>query len=599
MKKQALLCVILFSLTVTAALAQESYGYLDSLKRSVQTAKTDAARIARLEKLATFYMIIDRKQADVYSHQIQEIAEKSRDRDLMVKALVIDAARYYITGAGNRDDVDKARVSAERALELAKSSGLDGAEAEVYTVLALIARSKGESDKALNYNNLALSLVGADGNDSLRIDCLISLADTYMAKDERLQAFRNYLQALSIAEELGHYEPLMDIYRNLAGFYSILGEHEKAKDYLFKASKLTFRFKRPFDRTLIYREIGAVYTDAKQYDVATEYYEKLMMLSDSIQFDLFRVNGYLKILEQYLKSGQADKALTYLNSRTDLRDIMKRAGGEQYIYQTYGQTYYDLGRYDSAKYYYALAEPIFETKANPAVRFEFYIHQADLYSRLKQYDKSLAILQKANNIAKEIRDLGMKQRVAQAMDSTYQLLGDFKSAYLYNKQYNVYTDSLDLLATEKDLMVLEVANETKRREREEQKAEEELHARHNIQYMGITVAIVIVFMALAVLGIFRVSKTMIKALGFFAFIFLFEFIILLADNQIHHWTHGEPWKVMLIKIVLISLLLPLHHFLEEKVIHYLTSHHMLQHKDSLMSRLRRERVEDSEANAPS
>ncbi len=120
MKKRIVLCAILFSLTVTAGLAQESYGYLDSLKHSVQTAKTNVARMAALDKLATFYMIIDRKQADAYSHQLQEIAERSRERNLMVTALLMDAVRYYIVGAGNREDADKAFVSAERALDLAK-----------------------------------------------------------------------------------------------------------------------------------------------------------------------------------------------------------------------------------------------------------------------------------------------------------------------------------------------------------------------------------------------------------------------------------------------------------------------------------------------
>ena len=54
-----------------------------------------------------------------------------------------------------------------------------------------------------------------------------------------------------------------------------------------------------------------------------------------------------------------------------------------------------------------------------------------------------------------------------------------------------------------------------------------------------------------------------------AFILLFEFIILLADTWIHNFTHGEPWKVLAIKVALIAILLPLHHFLEERVIHYI------------------------------
>src|SRR5204862_8324769 len=123
-------------------------------------------------------------------------------------------------------------------------------------------------------------------------------------------------------------------------------------------------------------------------------------------------------------------------------------------------------------------------------------------------------------------------------------------------------------------------------------AEQATITRHNIQYMGITAAIAGVFIVLVMFGIFSVSPSTIRILGFFAFIFLFEFIILLADNQIHHWTHGEPWKILAIKIGLISVLLPFHHFLEEKVIHYLTSKKMLEiNKEELLAKFARIEVD--------
>ncbi|HYD21133.1 MAG TPA: hypothetical protein VEB40_06650, partial [Flavipsychrobacter sp.] len=99
--------------------------------------------------------------------------------------------------------------------------------------------------------------------------------------------------------------------------------------------------------------------------------------------------------------------------------------------------------------------------------------------------------------------------------------------------------------------------------------------RYNIQYMGISIVIVLSFIVLAILGSFKVHRVVVKALGFFSFIFFFEFIIMFADHEIHHFTHGEPWKFMLFKIMLIAILLPLHHWLEEKVIHYLVSHRMV------------------------
>jgi hypothetical protein len=53
---------------------------------------------------------------------------------------------------------------------------------------------------------------------------------------------------------------------------------------------------------------------------------------------------------------------------------------------------------------------------------------------------------------------------------------------------------------------------------------------------------------------------------------------MLLDTYIHHITHGEPLKIWLIKIGLLSMLLPLHHYLEEKMIHYLLSKHLIESK---------------------
>jgi hypothetical protein len=102
--------------------------------------------------------------------------------------------------------------------------------------------------------------------------------------------------------------------------------------------------------------------------------------------------------------------------------------------------------------------------------------------------------------------------------------------------------------------------------------------------MGITIFIASAFILLIALGMFRVSQLTVRALGFLSFIFFFEFIIMILDHWIHSLTHGEPLKSWLIKIVIISILLPLHHLLEHKVIHYLLSHKMLHARPRLSIR---------------
>ena len=124
-------------------------------------------------------------------------------------------------------------------------------------------------------------------------------------------------------------------------------------------------------------------------------------------------------------------------------------------------------------------------------------------------------------------------------------------------------------------MQAEAADEQQRQARRVRELEEKKRRRNNIQYLGITIGIAALFIALVVLGMFKVSATTIKMIGFFAFIMFFEFIFLIFKKNIYSITKGEPLLDLLFMIGLAALLLPLHHWLEEKAIHYLTSHNRL------------------------
>jgi tetratricopeptide (TPR) repeat protein len=276
-------------------------------------------------------------------------------------------------------------------------------------------------------------------------------------------------------------------------------------------------------------------------------------------------------------------------------DFMTNAGMDYFLQHIRGMAYLELGQFDSAFYFLKRAEVGYSLHGNANDQYWFFASMGAYYGKRHDYKKSLEYFLKAKKNADVAQDLDLQQNLAINLDSIYQKLGDYKSAYAYNRQYHVFKDSLQKLSTEKDLMLLELDNENRRKERLALEEEEAKRTRHNIQYMGITAAIAGVFIVLVMLGIFSVSAGTIRILGFFAFIFLFEFIILLADNQIHHWTHGEPWKILAIKIGLISILLPLHHFLEEKVNHYLTSRKMLDLNKSMLSKLtKKEQVEETD-----
>lgn len=80
--------------------------------------------------------------------------------------------------------------------------------------------------------------------------------------------------------------------------------------------------------------------------------------------------------------------------------------------------------------------------------------------------------------------------------------------------------------------------------------------------MAIALLIPIFFMILILISYSKIPKYPIRFFGYINVIFLFEFIILLADHKIHHLTHGAPLAIISIKIVLIAVLLPIHHGFE-------------------------------------
>ena len=581
-------CLVLFMSMCSFGAQSQGQGqnnpYTDSLKRRLERAITAEEKVTVLGKLAQFYVSLDKALSDQYWNEQTKIAEASRDRKLMIQALHSNVLRHY-NMAARQDYITIGITYAQKALDLAKSSNLNNYEAWSYLLLAHGARSNGDNDKALNYNNLAVSIANTSDDDSLKIKSFNSLGNTYLNKKEKILAFRNFLQAMNLAENIDRYELRKSCLLTMANFYSDLGDYERAKDFLYKAITLTVEKKVQIDRHDLYNKLGQIYAREKEYNLALDFYEKSIALADTLKFEIIKINTYSLMIDMYVANDQAEKALAFFDSKPEFKNFMKNAGFQYIIDQAYGIAYMKMNRMDSAFYYLKKAEPEFEKNANVFNKHWFYNTVGAFHEKKKDFKTALNYCLKAKTLADNIGNIEFQKTDAQTLDSLYQKLGDFKNAYIYNRQYQQASDSLDKLSAEKGLMALEVENENKRKEREAILATEALRERHNIQYMAITVAIAGVFFILVMLGIFSVSESTIRVMGFFAFIFLFEFIILLADNQIHHWTHGEPWKILAIKIGLISILLPFHHYLEKKVINYLTSKKMFElNKESILAK---------------
>jgi tetratricopeptide (TPR) repeat protein len=557
--------------------AAQSNHYTDSLRKGLSHAHTVPDKLRWMHELGHYYIGINDQLAEEYEAKMIALADSSRNREWMIRARLYNADRYYRMG-GLQLHYDRGLEYSQKALEIARDNNLGELTVWSYVYMARGSISNGENDKALKYANLAMSMVMDYASDSLKTYVYNTLGDTYLEKNEKLLAFRNYLQALNIAEQKNTYRLLNECYKRMTAFYRSLEDYEKAKDFEFRREALQRQHHMYYELLDTYRVIGGLYVQTQQYNLALQYFEKNIALANSIHFEIYNINTYGNIVDMYIVSGQHQKSLEYYNTHKEVKDFLAGAGMSYYIDNAYGVMYLFMGNLDSAGYYLKKAESGFENNAPIWSRYSLYTHLGRYYREKGDYDNAIVYWTKAKTLVEQVGDLSELQRTANQLDSLYQFKSDYKTAYHYHSLKGLYKDSLQKLSKEKDLMALEIDNENRRKEREAQKLEETTRRRHNIQYLGITIAIAAIFILLVMAGVFSVSKTTIKILGFFAFIFLFEFIILIADNKIHHATHGEPWKVLAIKIGLIAILLPLHHRLEEKAIHYLTNQQLMRLK---------------------
>lgn len=575
---------------------------VDSFKRELPKATSPDKKIEILGYLTRVFTNINLTEADKYGQQMIEEAELSRDRRLMIKAFMANGERFSYL-AGRRDNIEKSIDYYSKALELARKNKLDTQIVSAYLALSEVHRYIPNPEKALSFCSQAYSYAGVMKNDSLVARVNLEYGAVYVIRNEKLLALRHYLSGLRLSEEMNDPGLLRASYTKLAGFYGNLEDYDKAIDYQVKAIDMIGNIKNSNSAYVKVQDLsraGDLYSAKRNPEMAMLYYEKSLALSDSLKYEPLKVLAYRSIVNNYLTNDQPAKALAYFNEHPQLKDFLMRMNFNHFVDQSYGFIYAQLGMYDSAKYYYLKIAPFFEKSVNNSNRYSYCYQLGMVYRKTGEYKAALECLNTALAVAKEVGSLQQMSDVTELLDTVYRLSGDYAQALQYTTLRNQYKDSLDKLGKEKDLMQIEVDDEQQRQARLEKEAQLRKQRRQQAQILGITIGIAALFIFLVMLGMLNMSVNAIKIIGFFTFLMVFEFIFLLFKKNIYGLTQGEPLKDLGFMILLAAFLVPLHHWLEHKVIHYLTTHNRFRSSGrNIVTKLFKRQSKDTKAKSES
>jgi len=560
-----------------------SYGQdirtIDSLKKRLAFTKNFDKKYEILESLSYKYMDRNIDSANEYGEQLIFLAESSRNREWMIKANLSNGSRC--AQLVSRADLSIRTIEYfNKGLALARQNKIPKWIGVSLLRMSRFSIFKMEKDKALNYANEGASVLAQVDDDSLKVESDNVLGDVYLARNNKTLALRYYLSAQSKAEDIGNHALIIYCYQQLGDFYSNIEDYDRAIDFYTKSIQEIDKLNKPEEikkKPGFYTEIGRLYSAKKENHIAERFYQQAIKIADSLKEPALKVSAYVYILNQYINSSEPQKALTYFNSSEGLvlKNYLSTLGYSGMIDQAYAVIYTQVGQLDSARLFFNKCADFFLNSLDESSKYQYYAGLAHLYEKSGKLDSAIYHYQKIEDFAKKNGMLEWETNIAQKLDSLFYQKGDFKTSKIYTEIYYKLKDSTDNINKEKEMAQVEAADEQARLVKLEKLKEENKQRRLNIQYTGITIGIAFFFALLVFMGIFKVSESMIKLFGFFGFIMFFEFLILIADTWIHDITHGEPWKVLGIKIILIALLLPFHHWLEKKTINYLTSHNHL------------------------
>jgi tetratricopeptide (TPR) repeat protein len=540
--------------------------YLDSVRHRLDTAHVTAEKVEQLMVLAA--LTLEQQKAEGYASEAIELAQLNRDPRLIAKTYLRNASRLM-----NNLSVEKAaRVlkNLQRGEQVAKENGLEDVLVQAYYEYAELWVGQGNNTKALTYSTEALAVAADVDNDSAKAEAYNAAGEVYMSMNQMLLALRNFLNALDVAEKSGDRQLLRKSYSELRRFYAGIGETDKALDYAVKQYDVDHAlWSDDLPQDLI--NTGDLYVD-NQPDLALKMYDESIHMADTFRFDLLKANAYHRTFLLYLKTQQYEKGMQFLYAHPDLLDIMQKIGVNYYLHELLAVNYTKQGRYDSAMYYFRRSEPEALANAEPDFLFDFDMNFGEYYRKTNNLPQAILYCNKAYALAASTNALDQEAESTDSLEKLYVTAGNYPAALVCEQRGADERDSIRTQTQATDLMKLEVENDGRRRERLAREEQERTEHRHNIQYMGFTIGLVVLFVALVMLARLSVPVWLIRAFVFVVFIFLFEFIIMLADKQIQGWTAEEPWKVLLLKIILAAGMVPLHHWLEHKVVHYLSRH---------------------------
>ena len=397
----------------------------------------------------------------------------------------------------------------------------------------------------------------------------MALAKMYKGKIEL--AIKLFHSAIIINEATNDLKGLTDNYSNLAFIYEDQGNVAKAIHTYETVLKIDRQLNNKKGMASTLTNLGHLHKKQENYNYAIQFHKEAIDIMEEFEDYHGLSAAYNNLGSTYFNTSMLDSALYCYKKGLHYQEKVGNNVMISTLYENLGVYYFNTGKFDSALVYHQLSmdlrikNDISDGQATSSARL------ADIYYIDKDFEKAQLLAEDGLKKGRETGHLVAIELNSSILSRIYEAQGKgIKSLEMY-KLYVQMKDSINNEQNTKAVIhqqtqyEFEKAQIVKENEAKEQARleVEETSRRNNLQYSLIFLGILVLFVAILMLGFIKVSPNVAEGLIFFAFLILFEFVLVFTEPYLEQYTNGEPMYNLLANSVLALLIFPVHAILEK------------------------------------
>ena len=349
--------------------------------------------------------------------------------------------------------------------------------------------AKGQDSAALQMYNMSLRLHELQNDQRGMAKIYNNLGIIYFGLSNYPKAIEYHDKALAIFKELRDSIRIATSYNNVGIDYQYLSDYPKALEYYLETLRIYQLSDNESAKADVLGNIGIVYKDLKNYPKSLEYHTRALQLYEQLGNKRGIANTLTNIGIVYDNTDSTARALEYFQQALQISESM---GDKRHVasgFLNLGELYHAVKNYHKALNYLGKALTMYEelgdrnsivvclneissiySEAPGKILLQHGIHTSNRYA------KSLALLTRAQKLAKETDALDRQAQTWGNLSKLYGKNGKFAEALHAYRQYALLEDSVFNNEKEKEVARREIQFEYRQKEAQIRAAQEKKEA---------------------------------------------------------------------------------------------------------------------------